>query len=98
MRYQNDEPGNPIVRCSRENCRYKWAYSGDKEEATCPSCGYKTAVLENQEEIILSGELGAVVETQEFTTRVREALSTVIREGSEKSCKEVAEAFPTRRT
>jgi len=35
------------VTCQNDECGYEWDYSGALKKATCPSCGYKTPVPDN---------------------------------------------------
>ena len=33
-----------MTRVVCHNCEYEWVYSGQMNQATCPSCGIKTPV------------------------------------------------------
>lgn len=91
MPYNNSSPGCQVVRCS--NCGYYWSYSGSQERATCPSCSIKSPVPEHQLGVVLGEDL--MIQTQEYTNRMREVIQFAVREGDDEVRSELADVFPT---
>jgi len=88
------KPGDNVVKCS--NCGYVWPYSGNLLCATCPSCGYKCTVAENQEGMVLSCEDETLVDVDLYDHTVRRALSFGLKRGDREYRNGIAEVFPTR--
>jgi len=87
------KPGDTIVKCPRGG--YMWPYSGNNQRATCPSCGYKCKVTENQKGLVLSCEEEILVDVDRFDRTVRRALSLGLKGGDRDYRNGIAEVFPT---
>ena len=88
------KPGDTVVNCPRGG--YVWPYSGSHLRATCPSCGYKCEVTENQNGIVVSPEDGILVDVDRYDQSVRKALSLGLKRGDREYRSGIAEVFPTK--
>ncbi|WP_135852642.1 hypothetical protein [Halorussus salinus] len=86
------KPGDTVVKCPRGG--YMWPYSGNSQRATCPSCGYKCKVPENQKGMVLSCEDEILVDVDRFDRTVRRALSLGLKRGDRNYRNGIADVFP----
>ena len=90
---ENAKPGDTVIECPHGG--YVWPYSGSLKLATCPSCGSKCKVSENQQGIVLSCEEEAVVKVDRYGPLVRKALSRGLKRGNRNYRMAIGQAFPT---